>query len=154
MATEYSLRQVEDGDIEWLYALNEQCYRDVIVRQFGDWDEEFQRDWFDRKWQRERPARVVMVGSEPIGVVVLERKDSHDWLDEILIKTDYRGQGIGTALMRQIIADAHARDRPVRLRVLKENRSARRLYERIGFVLLEILEHHFLMEACRTFKDR
>ncbi|MDJ0918099.1 MAG: GNAT family N-acetyltransferase [Woeseiaceae bacterium] len=146
MTIEYSLRDVEDGEIEWLYELNEESYRDVIVRQFGRWDEEHQRDWFDRKWQRERPAKIVTIGGEPVGVVVLEQKDDHDWLDEILIGTDYRGQGIGTSLMSQLIAEARAGNRRLRLRVLHQNHSAKRFYERLGFVVLETLEYHYLME--------
>lgn len=154
MSTEYSLRRVEDGEIEWLYELNEESYREVVVRQFGSWDEKFQRDWFHRKWRNERPAKIVTTGNERIGVVVLERRESHDWLDEILIRTDYRGQGIGTSLMMQFIADARIRNRRLRLRVLHENHRAKRFYERLGFVTLETLRHHFLMEIDPSSNDR
>ena len=154
MTTEYSVRNVQDGDIEWLRELNDESYRDVIVRQFGTWDEEFQQDWFNRKWQKDRPAKIITVGNERIGVAVLERREGHDWLDEILIKTGYRGHGIGTRLMTQFIADASARDRRLRLRVLHENRSAMRFYERLGFQALETLEHHYLMEIDPSVTDR
>ena len=154
MATEYSVRNVQDGDLEWLRELNDESYRDVIVRQFGNWDEDFQHDWFDRKWQKDRPAKIITVGNERIGVAVLERREGHDWLDEILIETDYRGHGIGTRLMRQFIADASARNRRLRLRVLHENRSAKRFYERLGFQALETLEHHYLMEIDPSVTDR
>ena len=146
MNTAYSLRPVEDGDIEWLRELNDESYRDVIVRQFGSWDEDIQREWFEKKWQQERPARIVTIGHERIGLVVLEKRTDHDWLDEILITANYRGQGIGTSLLRQFIADAGARDRRLRLRVLHENHDAKRFYERLGFHTLERLEHHYLME--------
>ncbi len=147
MTINYSLRDVEDSDIEWLYGLNEESYRDVIVRQFGQWDEDFQRQWFDQKWSRNRPAKIVLVEREPIGVIVLEQRADHDWLDEILIKTDYRGQGIGTSLIQNLVADARARSRRLRLRVLLENHGAKRFYERLGFEALQTLEHHYLMEV-------
>ncbi len=154
MTSNYLLRDVENGDIEWLYGLNVESYRDVIVRQFGKWDEDFQRQWFDKKWDSDRPAKIVLDGSEPIGVVVLEQRDDHDWLDEILIKTDYRGRGIGMLLIQDLIADAGTRNRRLRLRVLTENHGARRFYERLGFETLETLEHHYLMELVPSATDR
>ena len=147
MTMEYSLRNVERSEIEWLYELNEEAYRDVVVRQFGDWDEAFQRDWFDKKWQKSRPAMIVAIGDDPIGVFVLEQRDGYDWLDEILLMAKHRGRGIGTSLMKQLIADARSRNRFLRLRVLRENHNARRFYESLGFVVLENLENHFLMEV-------
>ena len=146
MTTECSLRDIEEGDIEWLYELHEQSYRDVVVRQFGSWDESFQRDWFDRKWQKDRPARIVTIKDDPIGVVVLEHKDDHDWLDEILIEADHRAQGVGSSLMKQFIANARAQNRPLRLQVLHENDRGKRFYENLGFVVQKNLENHYLME--------
>ena len=146
MTTEYILRNVEDGETEWLFELNKQSYHDVVVRQFGSWDETFQRDWFDKKWEQGRPAKVVSIGNEPVGVVVLERTDTHDWLDEILIKSEHRGKGIGTSLMKELIADARGRNHPLRLRVLHENQRAMHFYESLGFFVLKSLENHYLME--------
>ena len=153
MTTEYELRHFDGSEVEWLRELNDESYRDVIVRQFGTWDADFQRDWFEKKWRKERPAKIVAVGSKRIGVVVLERRESHDWLDEILIAADYRGRGIGASLMRRFIADAGTRNRRLRLRVLRENHSAKRFYERLGFVTLETLDHHYLMEVDPSTTD-
>ncbi|MEO1201640.1 MAG: GNAT family N-acetyltransferase [Pseudomonadota bacterium] len=147
MSFDYSLRDVGPSDTDWLWALNVDAYRDVIIRQFGRWDEDVQRDWFDRKWRQDRPAKIVMLADERVGVVVLERRGGHDWLDEILVGADYRGQGIGTALMKRFIAEAGERQRPLRLRVLLANTDAKRFYESLGFVALETLDHHYLMEC-------
>lgn len=143
---EYSLRNIDDNEVDWLYQLSEESYRDVVVRQFGEWEETFQRKWFYDKWRSARPAKIVAIGDDPIGVVVLEQRDNCDWLDEILLAADYRGQGIGTSLMKQLIADARIRNRPLMLRVLHENHKAKRFYERLGLIVIETLENHFLME--------
>ena len=81
-----------------------------------------------------------------MGVVVLEQRISYDWLDEILLKPEYRERGIGTSLVQQIIADARSRRCPLRLQVLHENDRAKSLYERLGLEVVETLENHFLME--------
>jgi len=142
----YSLRNVENDEFEWLYQLNKESYRDIVVRQFGNWDEAFQLDWFRTKWRKARPAKIITINGAAIGVVILEQRDDCDWLDEILIEAEYRGRGIGTSLLKELIADASARNRPLRLRVLHENHRAKELYERLGFVAIETLENHQLME--------
>jgi len=147
MTIEYSLRDVRNDEIEWLYKLNKESYRDVVVRQFGDWNETFQREMFHAKWRRIHAAKIVLEGDNPIGVVVLEQRESYDWLREILLKAEHRDQGIGTSLMQRFIADARARQCPLRLQVLHENNRAKKLYERLGFVVIETLENHFLMEV-------
>ena len=154
MAIDYSLRSVEEDDVEWLYKLNEDSYRDAVVRQFGDWDVDVQRRWFQSKWRENRPADIVMIGGERVGVVVLEQRDGYDWLDEILITPAYRGRGIGTSLIQQLIASAGDRNRKLKLQVLHKNPGARRIYERLGFETLETLEHHYLMEIDPLSTDR
>ena len=50
------------------------------------------------------------------------------------VKPDYRSQGVGTAMMEIIEEDLHRRGfSRVTLNVSKENTSARRLYERLGY---------------------
>jgi GNAT superfamily N-acetyltransferase len=56
-------------------------------------------------------------------------------LDGIVVRPDSRGQGIGTALLREVeaLARGHGLE-AVRLDVVDTNPDARRLYEREGFV--------------------
>ena len=65
-------------------------------------------------------------------------------LAQVFIASDHRSRGIGTAVLRDILA----RGRPVRLRVLKVNDAARRLYERLGFRVVDesATHHHMLFE--------
>ena len=142
---EVSLRNVLDDELDWLYQLNKASYHDVVVRQFGEWDEGFQCQMFRRKWQQPRAAMVVMLGPARIGLVVLERKDEDDWLQEIQIELEYQGRGLGTQLIQQFIEDARSRKRGLRLQVLKLNHRAKSLYERLGFQEIKVLENHYRM---------
>ena len=49
------------------------------------------------------------------------------------IALQYQGRGIGTALIGDLLAEANEGGVPVRLRVLRTDRPASRLYERLGF---------------------
>lgn len=143
---EYSLRPARADETDWLYELNKESYHDVVVRQFGAWKEAFQRELFFNESRRARRAEIVEVNGERVGVVILERRSSYDWLQEIQLKPHRRGQGLGTLILHRLLDDARCRTRPLRLQVLHENHRAKRLYERIGFREIEMLENHCLME--------
>jgi ribosomal protein S18 acetylase RimI-like enzyme len=140
----YCLRPATAHDKERLAALHERCYREVVVAQFGGWDEKLQRGFFEKKWD---PARyeIATVQGTGIGAVAVQRHSDHVFLAEVLIDPAFQNQGLGTALVRQILADAAREGLPVRLQVLRKNR-AHHLYERLGFVQTGQTDTHILME--------
>lgn len=101
---------------------------------------------FDDKWHPMRPAQIVVCGDVRIGVVVVERQENYDWLQEIQIKAAYRDQGLGTSLVQRFVDEARSRSRTLKLQVLHENQRAKQLYQRLGIVEIESLENHDLME--------
>ncbi|MGP4844396.1 GNAT family N-acetyltransferase [Marinobacter sp. 1Y8] len=142
----YTLRKSRPDEIEWLYELNRESYHEVVVRQFGRWDDAVQRSLFFSKWETPRAARIIQLGTDRMGVLILDHHDDCDWLQEIQIGPDHQGRGLGTTLLLELIADARSRGVPVRLQVLHANDGARRLYERMGFLEVQRLENHYLME--------
>lgn len=54
------------------------------------------------------------------------------WFDEIYIRKDFRGQGLGSAFIKQMIADNPDVKR-FRLETEPENEKAVRLYKKLGF---------------------
>jgi ribosomal protein S18 acetylase RimI-like enzyme len=67
-------------------------------------------------------------------------------LVEIMVSPEMRSRGIGTAVIRQILATAAASGKPVRLNVNVTNRAAIALYERLGFRGIEGDEVQQVME--------
>lgn len=143
----YFLRKMRPDEIDWLYELNRESFLDVVVRQFGSWDDVFQRQMFFSKWEQPRPTEIIQVGENRAGVVILEELEECNWLHEIQICSSYQGCGLGTTLMHELLANARSRNVPLRLQVLHANQSAKRLYERMGFLDIQRLENHYLMEA-------
>jgi ribosomal protein S18 acetylase RimI-like enzyme len=77
-------------------------------------------------------AQVVCCNGEDIGLIKLVRSET-DWhLQQIQILPGYQGRGIGTAVIRAMLGEAHQAHVSVSLSVLHGN-PARRLYERLGF---------------------
>ena len=66
------------------------------------------------------------------GCVTLRPSESGWWLENFYLSPEFQGGGMGTAVLRVLLARADAEGLPVRLQVLQGS-PARRLYERHGF---------------------
>ncbi|EMF50998.1 acetyltransferase [Streptomyces bottropensis ATCC 25435] len=87
------------------------------------------RDSFD-------PAHtwVIEAGGAVAGCVALRPAADAHWLEHFYLAPHLQGTGIGTAVLRTLLARADRTGLPVRLNVLRGS-PARRLYERHGFRL-------------------
>jgi ribosomal protein S18 acetylase RimI-like enzyme len=69
----------------------------------------------------------------PVGRCYLSQgADQHRLLD-LAVATEFRGQGLGSAVLRRLCATAAAAGVPLRLSVWQDNAGAIRLYRRLGF---------------------
>jgi ribosomal protein S18 acetylase RimI-like enzyme len=124
-----NLRSATGDDSEFCYELHRQSLGQVIVEVFGGWDDAVQREfhgtWFD-------PARLNIIENDegtPIGVLDVRRETDHTYLARIELLPEYQNRGIGSSVIRDLLAAG----RPVRLHVFTVNAHARRLYEQLGF---------------------
>jgi GNAT superfamily N-acetyltransferase len=117
--------------------------REYVQRTWG-WDEEDQRRRFAVSFPADR--LVIIVGGEVAGYLDVDERIGETWLANIVLDPTVQGRGIGAALVGAVIRSARARRVPVALQVLRVN-PARRLYERLGFVLEGETDTHFLMRT-------
>ena len=87
----------------------------------------------------------MLLHGRPIGALDLRRLPGELRLNRILLLPEHQGAGLGSELMRRILAEADAGGLPVRLQVLKVN-PAQRLYERLGFRAVGETHTHVRME--------
>jgi ribosomal protein S18 acetylase RimI-like enzyme len=88
-------------------------------------------------------CHVISIDGRRAGYISIEDRDSFWYIDAIAISRRHQGQGIGTLVLRDVLAEAGSR--PVRLNVLHVNR-ARSLYERLGFRVIRRDEQRQIME--------
>jgi ribosomal protein S18 acetylase RimI-like enzyme len=141
LAADAALRPVGPGDDELLlrvYASTRELELAAVA-----WSDE-QRDAFLRQqcsaqathWRQARPdARwdVIEVDGHAAGRLYVDRAPDEIRIVDIALLPEFRGAGIGTALLREILAEADERGVSVTLHVERANR-ARHLYERLGFL--------------------
>lgn len=89
--------------------------------------------------------RETADGAVPIGRVYLHHRPTEIRLMDISLLTAERGSGCGTRVLRALLARADAERKRLSIHVEKMNR-ARRLYERLGFLVVEDVGVYDLME--------
>ena len=101
------------------------------------------RDQAYRMYYPDLEDRIILVGSRPAGRLLVVRGDEEIRLTDIALLPEHRGGGVGTSLIRGLMAEARETKRPLRLQVEKSNAQARRLYERLGFAFTGENDTHF-----------
>ena len=89
-----------------------------------------------QKYYPEADWLVTMRGGEDIGRLYLDRWPSQHCIIDIAFLAEHRGQGLGEALLRDLMDEAAACGKTVMIYVEKFN-PAMRLYHRLGFVTEE-----------------
>ena len=97
---------------------------------------------------------ITLIGSRPIGSLILKRSSSEDmldpgwWLLSMLVRLRYRGAGIGLNLLNQALDEAASKGAS-RLNLLVEdgNKAALGLYFKLGFQLFSIPELNAKLES-------
>jgi ribosomal protein S18 acetylase RimI-like enzyme len=141
MAAKWHLRPATDADRDFLFDLHRQAIRDYVEPVWG-WNDVAQQRLFDERFAS-RPYQVIQAGSEDIGVLQLQDRPGEVVLDLIELLPAWQGKGIGTAIIRSLLAQGKA----VSLRVLTSNPRAAALYERLGFRTVRRTPERLFMRA-------
>jgi GNAT superfamily N-acetyltransferase len=124
-----ALRPAVDSDFEAC----RRTYFDEVdwINERLQLDRNEQEAMFRKLWD---PAQVCIIQADGVDVGWLQTvvSKSEHMLGQIFVDARFQRRGIGTEVLRRIIAEASRMELPVRLAVVKINPS-RRLYERLGF---------------------
>ncbi len=142
-AVEPTRRLASPGDYAFARQVHHLAYRDVVERQFGEWDEQRQDRSFDGAWSQ-RDHEIIEWDAVRCGYAAVEYSAAQADVHELVLHPDYQGRGIGTAFLHQTISRADELGVPVYLQVLHENPAAN-LYERLGFEEYDRTSTHRLM---------
>jgi ribosomal protein S18 acetylase RimI-like enzyme len=88
---------------------------------------------------------LVLEDGAPIGRLYVDRRDDEHRLIDIALLPTCRNRGIGGRLMRDVLNEAAAAGKKVRIHV-EEYNPAMHLYDRLGFEKLEEQGPYWLME--------
>lgn len=142
----YQLVPATYEDQPWLEQLRRAVYRDLFFATWGGWDEARHLRHCAECWTR-GGIYCIEVDGERVGMIqLLERPDVVE-IGEIQIQPTHQGRGIGTRLLLDMIARAHAQHKKVSLSTGLKNHRAFALYQRLGFRHVAQTETHNHMEC-------
>jgi ribosomal protein S18 acetylase RimI-like enzyme len=130
-----STRQEELAQVDWDTAQKEAFLR----MQFEAQAKYYAENYVGAQFQ------IVLLNDTPVGRLYVVRWAKEIRIMDIALLPEYRGRGIGSALLKEILAEGQARGVPVTIHVERLN-PALRLYDRLGFRLAEDKGVHYLLE--------
>lgn len=131
-----SVREAELSQVQWPDGAKEA----FIAQQFDA------QDAYYREYYPNASFDVIEVEGRGAGRLYVDRWPAEIRIVDIALLPEFRGRGVGEALLRELIAEAEASGRPLTIHVEQGN-PARRLYERLGFVPVAERGHNTLMSA-------
>lgn len=139
-AGELGLRPAGPADAEVLYRIYASTREEELA--VVPWDapakEAFLRMQFaaqDTHYHANFPQAsydLIMAGEQVLGRLYLDRGETAWNVIDIALLPDHRGKGIGSRLMKEVLAEAGAVGKPVQIHVERFN-PAQHLYDRLGF---------------------
>jgi len=128
-------REEELAQVPWTAEQKEAFLRQQFEAQHAWWREHYTGASFD----------LVLVGGRPAGRLYVDEWARELRIVDIALLAEHRGRGYGTQLLRGVLARGDAAGKPVSIHVERMN-PALRLYQRLGFQLVEDKGVYLLME--------
>ena len=149
-----TLRPIAEADLPFLRRLYAST-REEELAAIVDWTPGQKEAFLDQQfaaqhaWYQEHYAGatfdVVEVAGSAAGRLYVARWERELRLVDVALLPEHRGNGLGTALVSAVLAEAAAAGKPVTIHVERMN-PAQRLYQRLGFSLLEDKGMYLLLE--------
>ncbi|WP_327238311.1 GNAT family N-acetyltransferase [Streptomyces sp. NBC_01317] len=128
----WALRSATPADVEVIAELRATVMRADLER-LGRFDEHRVRQRL-RDSLSMRYTSIIEVDRALAGCVTVRPAQDGQWLEHFYLAPHHQGRGLGSAVLRTLLARVDAQGATVRLNVLRGS-TAQRLYERNGFVV-------------------
>jgi len=132
---EVELRQATVTDTKFLWDVFRISMKDYITQTRGEWNEQREESQFLHQLDLSA-AQVILSKNLEVGFIMAPIKDNARWIHTICVVPEHQNRGIGTKVIRSVIAEAETQKMPLYLSVSRVN-PARRLYEWLGLESLK-----------------
>lgn len=154
MSRSITFRPITSDDRELLLRVYRSTREDELA-MVVDWTAEMkdafilqqftaQHTWYQEHYQGAEFV-VILVDGAPAGRLYVHRRPAEIRLVDIALLPEYRNQGLGERLLRDLLAEGEATGKPVTIHVEIYN-PAMRLYQRLGFRPIEDRGVYHLLE--------
>lgn len=140
----YALRPYTKEDYEFVYQTKKIAYKKYVELTWGEWNEDKQREMFVGFINTYgKDIKIIMEEGKKIGFYHGEEFEIDNYeIGNICIIPECQGRGIGTRILTDVLNEH--KNQNIYLRYFKQNPVVK-LYERLGFEIIEELPYHFKM---------
>lgn len=141
----FELRPATDEDYDFLWRVASTTMHRYVAAIWA-WEDKWQEQRFRAKFDAPKWQIITVEGQDAGGMSVGWHATSVS-LEYLYLLPSFQGQGIGSAAVRRLIAEAYSAGVPLTLDVLRSNPDALRLYERLGLRVVGENEERFFMST-------
>ena len=132
IAVTFELRQATPGDCLLMFRLQK---LDGAELNQSDLDQVSNFEEYKKEF-KPTEIQVVYFKDQPVGRLRIVREDDI-YIGGMQILPEYRGRGLGTAILQDLIEESKKTLKSIRLEVFHTNQLAFRLYEKTGFRVVD-----------------
>lgn len=124
------LRQATVADAEFAVQVIRTTMQGHVLRTWGHWNEPGVRERAIEDTGAGR-THIIELDGQAAGLFLVDERPTHTELEQIFLLPPFQRRGLGTRLMRELMAQADRSGRTLRLQVLRVN-PARFWYSQLG----------------------
>ena len=139
----HSYRQATLSDFELTFHIKSGSIKPYVEAIWG-WDEQVQLSFHTREFDP-KTTQIILDDNRVIGLLSTTENADSIYVKSILVHHSAQKNGVGTAIMTDIIQRAQVAGKRVELQVYKVNQRAKKFYERLGFGVTGQTDLHYQM---------
>lgn len=137
----FKLRKAKNTDIEFLVNLRKVTMHQHLLKAGIELSE---KDHFDRVLYEFECAKIIVLDSEDVGLLKVDRSKNSWKLTQIQIAPKIQGRGLGKKIVQNLVSEANVNGNNIELSVLQKNRAIE-LYKSCGFSVIKKKEYEHIM---------
>ncbi|WP_347219690.1 GNAT family N-acetyltransferase [Chryseobacterium sp.] len=142
MKTPFTYQKATENDIDYLLDLRTK----TMVPHYAESNLPTDRETtLNRILDQFDKANIIFLDNQPIGLLKIDKKDTHIDILQLQIDPSQQGKGLGRMILKDILEEASATGKTASLSVLKTNK-AQHLYTSLGFKTVSENEYSYFME--------
>jgi N-acetylglutamate synthase-like GNAT family acetyltransferase len=106
------LRQATAADPDYLYKIFRAAMKDYITQTRRDWDENLEETQF-RQQLNLAASKIIRVNKSDVGFITVLVREASVWIQTICIDPEHQNKGIGTEVVKSLIAQAQEQRLPL-----------------------------------------
>ncbi|MCH7677610.1 GNAT family N-acetyltransferase [candidate division KSB1 bacterium] len=152
MSSPVKLRPITPEDEDFLYRVYAGTREDIAQL---NWDQKQQEKFLKLQFMAQHKQykaqfcdadfQIILEDERPVGRFYVNRTEGEIRIVDIALLPEFRGKGMGSTLLKQVLAEGTQKRLPVRIHVQQSN-PAFHLYQRLGFQKIDENGIYYLME--------